>query len=74
MPTDEMLMQRFQEIQALNAMEEGEIEQAYGLKPGEGSASAYRKGTIDALCRISIIELEQCIRDKQAKVQATTEQ
>jgi hypothetical protein len=57
MITDEMLVARFEEILNLIAMEEGEIEKNYGLKPGSGEGPAYRKGTIVSLCRTSIAEL-----------------
>lgn len=59
MPTDEMLMQRFQTIRDLIQMEEGEIEAEYGLKPGNGEGPAYRKGTIMAICTLSIEELSK---------------
>jgi hypothetical protein len=64
MPTDEMLLQRFQTIAALIQMEEGEIENEYGLKPGNGEGPAYRKGTIMAICQLSIEELSQIIEDR----------
>lgn len=64
MPTDEMLLQRFQTIAALIQMEEGEIESEYGLKPGNGEGPAYRKGTIMAICQLSIEELSQIIEDR----------
>jgi hypothetical protein len=64
MPTDEMLVERFTEIFNLIQMEEGEIESNYGLKAGEGQATAYRKGTISALCRLSISELNKAIADR----------
>lgn len=63
MPTDEMLMQRFQTIRDLIQMEEGEIETEYGLKPGNGEGPAYRKGTIMAICTLSIEELSKLIDD-----------
>ena len=63
MPTDEMLLQRFQTIAQLMQMEEGEIETAYGLKPGNGEGPAYRKGTIMAICALSIEELSKLIDD-----------
>lgn len=67
MPTDEMLVERFQEILNLTMMEEGEIESAYGLRAGDGQAEAYKKGTISSLCRTSIAELNQAIADRAAK-------
>lgn len=67
MPTDEMLMQRFQTIRDLIQMEDGEIETGYGLKPGNGEGPAYRKGTIVAICTLSIDELSKIIDDAKAK-------
>ena len=64
MPTDEMLMNRFEEIYNLIQMEPGEIEQAYNLKAGADKADAFRQGTISTLCRTSIVELKKCIEDK----------
>lgn len=66
MPTDEMLLQRFQRIAELTQMEEGEIESECGLKPGGGEGPAYRKGTIMAICQMSIEELSQIIADRDA--------
>lgn len=70
MPTDEMLIERFKEIGALIGMEDGEIEQAYNLKPGENSAGAFRRGTITSICKMSVAELEQSIADRQAAIAA----
>lgn len=67
MPTDEMLVERFQEILNLIMMEEGEIESEYGLTVGGGQAEAYKKGIISSLCRTSIAELNQSIADRAAK-------
>ena len=76
MPTDEMLIERFSEILSLITMEDGEIENNYGLKPGSNEGPAYRKGTIVALCRTSISELESSIsartgvKEEAAKIAA----
>ena len=67
MLTDEMLMQRFQTIAALIQMEDGEIETQYGLKPGAGEGPAYRKGTITAICQLSVEELAKSVEDMKAK-------
>lgn len=67
MLTDEMLMQRFQTIAALIGMEEGEIEAEYGLKPGNSEGPAYRKGTIMAICQLSIEELAKSIESAKNK-------
>lgn len=69
MPTDEMLVERFAEILSLIQMEEGEIESEYGLKPGGDEGTAYRKGTISALCRLSISELNKAIADREKLIQ-----
>ena len=68
MPSDEMLISRFEEILSLITMEEGEIESQYGLRPGNGEGPAYRKGTIVALCRTSIDELKASIEANANKV------
>lgn len=73
MPTDEMLIARFEEILNLVTMEEGDIESSYGLRPGNGEGPAYRKGTIVALCRTSITELKASI-DANAKSAAVNAQ
>lgn len=67
MPTDEMLIERFEEIGALIAMEGGEIEQAYNLKPGENMGEAFRRGTIVSICKMSAAELRQSIADREAQ-------
>lgn len=69
MPTDEMLIARFEEILNLVTMEEGDIESNYGLRPGNGEGPAYRKGTIVALCKTSIAELKASI-DANTKIAA----
>ena len=67
MLTDEMLMQRFEVIRQLIQMEDGEIESEYGLKPGNGEGPAYRKGTITAICSLSIDELAKSIEASAKK-------
>ena len=68
MPTDEMLCERFEEILNLINMEDGEIEQAYGLKFGKDKADAFRQGTIATLCRTSIRELKVCIESRNQQL------
>ena len=67
MPTDEMLMQRFETIRDLTQMEAAEVESNYGLRPGADEGAAYRKGTIVAICQLSIEELKKSIEDSQKK-------
>ena len=69
MLTDEMLLQRFQTIANLIGMEEGEIENEYGLKPGNSEGPAYRKGTIMAICQLSIEELAKSLENQKKKAE-----
>ena len=67
MPTDEMLLQRFATIRDMIQMEAAEVESNYGLRPGADEGAAYRKGTIVAICSLSIEELTKSIEDEAKK-------
>jgi hypothetical protein len=57
MPTDEMLITRFEEIFNLTSMSDSDIEDMYGLNPGLVDINAYRRGVIASICRITMAEL-----------------
>lgn len=58
MPTDQMLIERFEEIFNLTSMSDGDIEAMYGLNPGLVDVNAYRSGVIASICRLTMAELQ----------------
>lgn len=67
MPTDEMLIERFREIDALAQMGDGDVETAYNLNPGVQNVGSFREATIRAICRISMTELQSGIDEREAR-------
>ena len=61
MPTDEMLIKRFQRIKALMSLEEGAVDSACGLREGSNGGQFFRMGEILSICDLSIEELEENI-------------
>ena len=57
MLSDQMMVERFQEIHNLETMTDGDIESMYGLNSGLVDVNAYRRGVISSICRLTIEEL-----------------